>query len=193
MNSKMDLFKNRIKYAINKMGNATVLAKKTGITRQAIGSYAGGDTDPTREKLILIADAANIYIDWLAAGRGPRDIDQPFSVKEETAQYNGEDNGIKVSNLLTKAAEILESGTIYRQVLVANINALYQAVLSDKSNKETRARLSQLEENLNETRKKNEEIEYKMVLLEKKLLRGLYVEQQEGENSPEAATGTPGA
>jgi transcriptional regulator with XRE-family HTH domain len=165
----MDQFKNRVKYAIDKVGNATILAKKTGITRQAIGSYAAGDTDPTREKLILIADAADIHIEWLVAGRGPRDIGQVSLIREEDVRYAGEaPDEIKVSNLLTKTAEVLEADPVYRQVLAAGINALYRSVFSDKHNRETMARLSQLEEKLEEAGKRNEEIEKRMILLEEK-------------------------
>jgi len=63
-------FKERISIAAKMAGNATELARKTGISRRAIGTYLAGTSDPTRERLISIAEVAGVSVEWLATGRG---------------------------------------------------------------------------------------------------------------------------
>lgn len=49
-------------------GNATELSKKTGISRRAIGTYLSGSSDPTRGRLVSIAKASGVSVEWLATG-----------------------------------------------------------------------------------------------------------------------------
>ena len=64
-------FENRIKRIIALAGNADKLANSAGVSPSLIGKYLSGKTDPTRKKLIALADAANVNIEWLATGNGP--------------------------------------------------------------------------------------------------------------------------
>lgn len=66
-----DGFKERIAYIARLIGNATELARKTGISRRAIGTYLSGSSDPTRERLVCIARTSGVCIEWLAVGTGP--------------------------------------------------------------------------------------------------------------------------
>lgn len=68
---EQDGFKERIAYIARLMGNATELARKTGISRRAIGTYLAGSSDPTRERLVCIARSSGVCIEWLATGDGP--------------------------------------------------------------------------------------------------------------------------
>ena len=63
-------FSKRMKIIAGIVGNASILAEKTGISRRAIGLYLAGKSDPTREKLVVIASTANINLTWLATGDG---------------------------------------------------------------------------------------------------------------------------
>lgn len=56
---------------VKEVGNAVVLAEKSGISRRVVGSYLSGDSDPSREKLVAMAKASNVNIGWLASGDGP--------------------------------------------------------------------------------------------------------------------------
>ena len=51
--------------------SGTAFARRCGISEGAIRKYLLG-ASPSTENLIAIADAANVSIEWLAAGRGPK-------------------------------------------------------------------------------------------------------------------------
>lgn len=72
MNIKNDIhFTERIKKIISLVGSAEKLAHNSGMSSRAIGQYLSGNTDPTRKKLISLAEAADVNIEWLATGNGP--------------------------------------------------------------------------------------------------------------------------
>lgn len=64
-------FTQRMAYVAKLVGNATVLARRTKISRRAIGTYLSGASDPTRERLVSLAQAAGVCVRWLATGEGP--------------------------------------------------------------------------------------------------------------------------
>lgn len=64
-------FPQRIAFAAKIAGNATELAKRAGISRRAIGTYLSGSSDPTLQRLLAIANATGIALEWLATGAGP--------------------------------------------------------------------------------------------------------------------------
>ncbi|HCF58081.1 MAG TPA: hypothetical protein DFS52_08825 [Myxococcales bacterium] len=51
-------------------GGAQALAERVGVSRRMIGEYMAGRSDPSRERLVKIADASGVSLEWLAAGRG---------------------------------------------------------------------------------------------------------------------------
>lgn len=163
----MESFKNRVKFAVDKVGNATIMARKTGVTRQTISAYVSGDSDPTREKLVLLADAADIYTEWLATGRGPRDKDVLTAAHHEVQkQYRtAAQEEIKISDLLTKAAKVLESNSIYRPALAANINAFYHAISSEE-------RMENIEKENRGLRSEMGDLKIRLAALEDKLSKG---------------------
>jgi transcriptional regulator with XRE-family HTH domain len=65
------LFKERIKKIIALVGSAEKIAYISGMSARVIGQYLSGKTDPTRRKLIAMAKAAGVNVEWLATGEGP--------------------------------------------------------------------------------------------------------------------------
>ena len=63
-------FAERMKVIIRKVGSADKLSKLSGISATIIGKYSSGLSDPTRKKLIALAKAADVSLEWLAAGIG---------------------------------------------------------------------------------------------------------------------------
>lgn len=61
-------FKKRMQIIADKVGGQAELARLTGITTVTINSYVLGKSDPSRERLILLAKAAGESVGWLAAG-----------------------------------------------------------------------------------------------------------------------------
>ncbi len=68
-------FSNRIKMIIDSTGSAEKLANISGMSSRVIGQYLAGKSDPTRKKLIALSDAAQVNIEWLATGKGPKTND----------------------------------------------------------------------------------------------------------------------
>lgn len=65
-------FGERMKEVIRLVGSAEKLAKLTGLSARGIGQYAAGTSDPTRSKMVTIADSAGVNVLWLATGQGPK-------------------------------------------------------------------------------------------------------------------------
>lgn len=67
------------------MGGPGELARKSNLSRRVIDKYRSGQSDPSRERLIAIANAANVSAGWLATGEGPMrpgDADSPGNPPE---------------------------------------------------------------------------------------------------------------
>jgi len=66
----VSLFTDRIKYIIDLVGSAEKLANISGMSSRVIGQYLSGKTDPTRKKIIALAEAAGVSVQWLSTGEG---------------------------------------------------------------------------------------------------------------------------
>jgi transcriptional regulator with XRE-family HTH domain len=66
-----DLFGERMQKIADNTGGITSISKKTGISPRSIKGYIDGDNDPSRKKLIALAEAADVSIEWLVTGCGP--------------------------------------------------------------------------------------------------------------------------
>lgn len=64
-------FTERIQEIITSVGSAEKLAKRAAIKASSISQYLSGTTDPSRIRLIALATAAGVNIEWLATGVGP--------------------------------------------------------------------------------------------------------------------------
>lgn len=64
-------FSERVKAIVGLVGSAEKLARLAGMSARIIGKYLAGESDPTREKLVALANAAKVNIAWLADGEGP--------------------------------------------------------------------------------------------------------------------------
>lgn len=52
-------------------GGPGELARKSKLSRRVIDKYRSGNSDPSRERLIALADAGGVSVEWLATGKGP--------------------------------------------------------------------------------------------------------------------------
>lgn len=85
--------------------------------------------------------------------------------KRDTQIKDTEGEGGKISNLLTRAAEILESSSIFRQALAANINAFHQAIRSEEKIQSLQVRVDYLDG-------QNKSLESRLAAVEEKLKTG---------------------
>ena len=63
-------FPARVAYCCKRVGNASLLARKVGVTPASIGKYLRG-AEPNRAILVGIASAAAVDLTWLATGEEP--------------------------------------------------------------------------------------------------------------------------
>lgn len=77
----------RMKVLVDVVGSAEKLARLSGMSARVIGKYISGETDPSRERLISLAKAADVNVLWLATGEGPMRREENSSL-----QINGNKN-----------------------------------------------------------------------------------------------------
>lgn len=61
-------FKARVSFVAAKMGGPAALAAATGLSRAVIGKYLAGKSEPSRERLVALAQAGGVSLEWLATG-----------------------------------------------------------------------------------------------------------------------------
>lgn len=71
-----DKFGERMQFAADKAGGISALSRISGIATRSIKGYIDGDNDPTRKKLIAIAEAADVSVEWLSTGKGAINPDE---------------------------------------------------------------------------------------------------------------------
>lgn len=67
----MKTFVDRIDIIANKVGGITELSRRTGLSKTVLHKYKRGESDPSRERLELLASAASVSVQWLATGKEP--------------------------------------------------------------------------------------------------------------------------
>ncbi len=65
-------FARRIESIIEDAGGPVEFARKTGFSRAVVDKYKNGISDPSRSRLVAMARVANVSLEWLATGYGPR-------------------------------------------------------------------------------------------------------------------------
>lgn len=133
------------------------LASFLGISRQAINKARATNKIPPAW-FIHIGRVVKVSIDWLVTGDGPKNRDEsapataPAPAQPEPPPS---EDDFKMSDMLTKTAEVLESETIYRTALASNINAFHQAVRSERTLVRIEERMGLLEQRMEELANEN--------------------------------------
>lgn len=55
---------------VERAGGPGELARKSGLSRRVVDKYRGGESDPSRARLVRLAQAGNVSLTWLATGEG---------------------------------------------------------------------------------------------------------------------------
>lgn len=74
-------FAERLKQIVRDNGGNTAFAQKAGIPLRTLNYYLAGKSKPNLIKLIALASAAGVSLDWLATGEG-----EMFKVQDEPAE-----------------------------------------------------------------------------------------------------------
>lgn len=124
-------------------------ASRAGINVNTLRNYERGDSLPNLEVAASICRHFGVHTDWLILGEGPmhRDEATPEAPQIVPAPQPVEEEW-KMSDMLTKTAEVLESDTIYRTALASNINAFHQAVRSERLLAKLEERMATMEAKL---------------------------------------------
>lgn len=70
MNSEGEQLAQRVRQCAAAVGGGDALAQKTAIPRRTLESYLTGTTEPKASRLVAIARAANVSLEWLLTGEG---------------------------------------------------------------------------------------------------------------------------
>lgn len=70
LNGKAGAFIARLQDVVRHWPSADRLARATGVSPSAFRKWLRGDAEPSRERLVALAQAAGVSVGWLAAGEG---------------------------------------------------------------------------------------------------------------------------
>lgn len=79
-----DGFAERLRRAISQVGSIQKLGEGAGVAPRTISGYLVGKGDPSRQRLVALADAAGVSVGWLATGRGDPSVDGVQSLASST-------------------------------------------------------------------------------------------------------------
>lgn len=63
-------FQERMNILAERVGGFAILARKSGLSRRVLDKYRNGESDPSRLRLVALAAAAGVSVEWLATGTG---------------------------------------------------------------------------------------------------------------------------
>ncbi len=82
-------FADRLRILVGRSGSVLALAQAAEVSDSSVHLWLGG-SEPSREKLVRLADAAGVTVEWLAAGRGPMRADLLPEGYALVRRYKGE-------------------------------------------------------------------------------------------------------
>lgn len=182
----LDAFGERLKARRDFLGlTQDFLAQKTGISRAAIQSYEAGKI-PKGDYLLVLSELLECSVDWLLKGTLPQATAPDCAQPAPQAQQTPAEDDFKMSDMLTKTAEVLESDTIYRTALASNINAFHQAVNSERTLARLEERMVALETRMEELANENNQLK-KQVEQQAKNLDGYNVSENNAQTYDQVA------
>lgn len=66
-------FAQRMEEIIQRVGGPTALARKAGVSQAVVHKYRNAVSTPDVPRLIALAQAAEVRVEWLATGAGPKE------------------------------------------------------------------------------------------------------------------------
>lgn len=173
----------RIAWALKQTGKSNDdLAQILGVNRNTIAAYKNRKGDLKGIVLVGLAEKFNFNPVWLLTGEGKpyRKGQGEFegSTERTTSYKSGEKiasvrekalggeyrirKSFKISELTTKAIEVLESDTIYRAALSGNINAFHRSIQVENMLQKLDVRMAAIEGQLTELAQENMELKKRM-------------------------------
>lgn len=128
-------FQERINVLIDRCGGPTELSKRSGLSRRVIDKYRNGESDPSRQRLVALAEAAEVSISWLANGEGDMEASSAPGAPHREEQSTLDEE------LLSNAIEVLEEFLAEKRLHLnpgkkaSAIALLYQISIDQKGSK----------------------------------------------------------
>lgn len=134
--SAMTNFSDRLWESI---GDESVLsfAKRAGVSEGVVRKYVKGGAEPTVSRLIAMADAAGVSINWLATGRGSKNEDIANKAFKSDIDINSLSKAIE----LLDEALLVTSKSMNPKKKAELISALYELEVSEHEEKRRDAML----------------------------------------------------
>ncbi len=155
-------------------------AQNIGVSYRAYQRYESGGM-PSRKNLKSLAWVFKCSEAWLLTGEGERlniyedkdpDYESYLKVIPSVPAFEksgNEEHEFKMSAMLAKTAEVLESDTIYRTALASNINAFHQSISAQaeigeikKSVKTMQSQVSELSTELKKLKTENAALKHRL-------------------------------
>lgn len=150
-------------------------AAKLGVTTVTLQNYFKSVRLPSSDFIKQTCFEFSVHPEWLLMGSGPMRRGETAKVAPAPAPAPAEafltapQEEFRMSDMLTKTAEVLESDTIYRTALASNINAFHQAVRSERTLARIEERMAEWEakadamaRELSELRRENRELKERL-------------------------------
>src|ERR1700679_2652915 len=80
-------FGERLKFIVTHWPSADKLARATGVSTSAFRKWLRGGAEPSRDRLVALAEASGVSVSWLAKGEGP--LPDPGELGEWTGARSG--------------------------------------------------------------------------------------------------------
>lgn len=133
----------RLEETAARAGGVAELAKKSGLSRRMIDRYRSG-ADPTRESLVSLARAGGVTVSWLAAGEGPRSLeDLATAAADQEGAIPEVDELDEILRLVSRPGAVRSYGTGRVSVQVI-LNAIMQHALESGWPAEKLARVARI-------------------------------------------------
>ena len=92
-------FVSRLRQILEHWPSADRLARETGVSPSAFRKWLKGEAEPSRERLVALADVARVGIGWLASGEPPEPV-FPQGGAEKRGKGAAADHGTALSRFL---------------------------------------------------------------------------------------------
>jgi len=135
-------------------------ASRLNINKNTLGFYERDERTPNATFIADVCKQEQISTEWLLYGEGPMHRGEPAAAPAQPEQPPAED--FKMTDMVTKTIEVLESDTIYRTALASNINAFHQAVRSERTLAQLEERMAALETRMEELANENSQLKMRV-------------------------------
>jgi phage repressor protein C with HTH and peptisase S24 domain len=105
-------FVSRLHTILRHWPSADRLARAVGVSPSAFRKWLKGEAEPSRERLVALAEAASVSVGWLAGGEGPEPRLQGVGKPLRQRADPGRDSGLDIQHfvLLPKRPEAAAAG-----------------------------------------------------------------------------------